>query len=144
MQSVSTAQLPRHAVAPQTNGAHDCVTTAGHEPAPVQLAAAVATPLAHEAARHCEVGYVHDAVSVPLHEPPHALPSVAHAERGAVGAPVTAEHVPCLPTRLHAAHCAVHAVSQQLPSTQKFEAHWLADVHDVPLGLLPRQRPAAQ
>jgi hypothetical protein len=54
-------------------------------------------------------------VSVPLHVPPQPEPSVAHAARGATGAPVTGEQVPCrpLPVRLHAWHWPVHAVLQQ-------------------------------
>jgi hypothetical protein len=44
MQSASLAQLPRHAVAPQTYGLQACVCVDGQLPAPSQSAWSVATP----------------------------------------------------------------------------------------------------
>ena len=44
MQSVSALQVVLQAVAPQTYGLHAEVTGAGHDPLPVQDAAAVAVP----------------------------------------------------------------------------------------------------
>ena len=52
LQSLSFAHVVLQAVAPQTYAPQDCVTSAGHEPAPAQLAAMVSTPLVHDWARH--------------------------------------------------------------------------------------------
>src|SRR4029079_16805698 len=52
MQSVSTAQEILQAVDPQTSGEQLVVTAAGQAPAPLQLAAAVATPFEQLAVRH--------------------------------------------------------------------------------------------
>ena len=49
---VSAEQVVRQAVAPHTRGEHAVVTGAGHAPEALQLAAAVATPLAQLADRH--------------------------------------------------------------------------------------------
>jgi hypothetical protein len=50
-QSRSAEHDPRHAVAPQTYGAHACVCAEGQWPPPSQAAASVATPAAHDALR---------------------------------------------------------------------------------------------
>jgi hypothetical protein len=57
VQSVSTVHPPAHAVpaALHVNGAHATVITVGHDPLPVQLAASVAVPPAHDAARQLVV-----------------------------------------------------------------------------------------
>jgi hypothetical protein len=55
-QSPSTTQLPLQAVAPQVNGVHDCVCTAGQWPLPSQAAPKVATSAVHEGSRHVVVG----------------------------------------------------------------------------------------
>ena len=52
LQLASLLQVPRHAVAPQVYGAQVVVCTAGQFPAPLQAAASVPTPAAHEAPRH--------------------------------------------------------------------------------------------
>ena len=52
VQSESATQLPLQAVAPHVNGAHVCVCTPGHEPAPLHEAASVAVPPAQEGVRH--------------------------------------------------------------------------------------------
>jgi hypothetical protein len=48
---VSTVQLVRQAVAPQTNGLQVVITAAGQLPVPPQTAEAVAVPLAQLALR---------------------------------------------------------------------------------------------
>jgi hypothetical protein len=52
LQSPSPPHDVLHAVAPQVYVPQDCVTSAGHEPAPAQLAATVSTPLVHDGERH--------------------------------------------------------------------------------------------
>lgn len=69
---------------------------------------------------------------VPLHAPPHDEPSVAHAGRPPTGLPVTGEHLPADPGRLHAWHCPPHPVSQHTPSTQLPLTHPSAFVHAAP------------
>src|SRR5207249_4336521 len=53
VQSPSTVHPPAHAVPAvlHVSGAQSTVITVGHDPAPVQLAESVATPLLHDAAR---------------------------------------------------------------------------------------------
>jgi hypothetical protein len=75
---------------------------------------------------------VHVAVTTPLQVPAHAVPSVAHAARGAVGFPLIALQTPTLPCTLQASHCPLHALSQHTPSTQLLLAQWLATVHAAP------------
>jgi hypothetical protein len=60
------------------------------------------------------------------------VPSVAHAARPPVGAPVTGEHVPAFAGTTHDPHCPVHALLQQTPSTQKPDVHWFAPPHVAP------------
>jgi hypothetical protein len=55
VQSVSTVQLPAQAVAPQVNGAQVTSCSAGQEPAPLQEAAATATPVVQEGLRQVVV-----------------------------------------------------------------------------------------
>src|SRR5437763_16854903 len=116
----------------------------GHAPAPSQFAPAVATPPLQSALRHAVVGYAHAAIAEPSHAPPHAVPSVAHGGRPPVGAPVTGVHVPVVPERLHAAHCCVHAVSQQTPSTQLPLRHWFVAAHATPAASFGTHAPPAQ
>jgi hypothetical protein len=70
----------------------------------------------------------------------HASAPDAHASRLPWGAPFTGVHVPFASTRSHASHCPLHAPSQQTPSTQKPDEHWLAFVHVWPC--VSRQCPA--
>jgi hypothetical protein len=46
--------------------------------------------------------------------------------------------------REHATHVPVHALSQQKPSTQFPDWHWLLALHAVPLPFLPPQTPDVQ
>jgi hypothetical protein len=95
-------------------------------------------------------GYV-QAVAVPPHMPPHAVPSVAHAARDPCGAPdVSVVHVPTWPVASHAWHCPEQAVVQHTPSTHSFVVHWLPDVqadpvtfrpHDPEVQTLPLEQP---
>lgn len=111
-----------HAVAPQTYGVHVCVDGAGQLPAPSQLAAAVATPLAQLALRQLDVGYVQAFGFVPSHRPAH-VPDPLHAGREPIGAPVIVAHVPTDPLALHAWHWPVQAWLQQTPSMQNPDEH---------------------
>ena len=137
-QSESALQLPVHAVAPQTKGVQVWVWTAGQPPAPLQEAASVAVPAAHDGARQ-EVespGYVHAAGWTPSQLPPQAVPSVAHALRVPCGVPVAVEQVPTLPATSHASHWPVHARLQQTPSTHSPVAHSLLPAQEVPCALM--------
>jgi len=80
--------------------------TGGHAPAPLQPAAATAAPPLQLAVRHevVALGYEHDVRVVPSQVPPHSEPSLAHALREPVGAPVTAVHVPSEPLMPHDSH----------------------------------------
>jgi hypothetical protein len=105
-QSESRVQLPMHCVVPHVKGAQAWVCAAGQLPAPSQAAASVATSFEQLALRHevLEPAYAHVAVSVPLHAPPQADPSVAQAGRVPCGAPLTGAHVPALLPPLQASH----------------------------------------
>ena len=63
----------------------------GHDPAPSQLAAAVATPAAQLAPRHWAVGYVQLATLLPLQLPPQK-PLPEQEVRAPCGVPLTATH----------------------------------------------------
>jgi hypothetical protein len=104
--SASVEQPVPQAVPSHTYGAHVVVDNAGHAPAPLQPAPAVATPPVQVAARQLvpPLGYVQTARLVPLQVPPHTEPSVAHAALPPTGAPVTAVQVPALPDTLQASH----------------------------------------
>ena len=120
-------------VGPQAYGLHAVVTSDGQDPAPSQLAAAVATPAEQLAPRHEAVGYVQLATLLPLQLPPQT-PLPAQAERAPCGAPLTATHWPRLPATSQAWHCPLQAWLQQRPSTQLPLLHWF----DV-----PQARPSA-
>jgi hypothetical protein len=119
------------------------VFTSGHAPLPSHEAASVATPLVQLAARQDAVENVQAVVTVPLHVPPQAEPSLTHAVRGATGAPVTGEHFPFV-APLHAAHWSVQVVSQHTPSTQLPDVHSLAAPHATPSACFALHAPAEQ
>lgn len=143
-QSPLLAQLPRHAVGPQTYGAQGWACGAGQRPAPSQAAASVATPALQLAPRHCAVGYAQAAPFAPSQRPPQADPSEAHAWRLPCGAPSTGAQTPALPGTSQAWHWPLHAWSQQTPSAQNPEAHWFAPPQITPATSFGVQIPAAQ
>jgi hypothetical protein len=77
-----------------------------------------------------------------LHAPAQTEPSEAQAVRALRGAPATAVQVPALPDSAQASHCPEHAVSQQRPSTQCCDPHWLGAPHDWPCASSGTQTPA--
>ena len=83
----------------QAYALHEDVADEGHAPLPLQLAAEVAVPPEQLASRQLTVGYT-QLVETPLHEPAHGELEPLQAARP-TGAPVTIEHVPTLPGRLH-------------------------------------------
>jgi hypothetical protein len=122
-QSAVVVQLALHAVAPHTYGAQEVVAPATHEPAPLQVAAAVLVAPRHDA----EPQRVPDGQF--RHAPALQLPSVPHVEaaltaqtpRGSAIPFVAVAHVPFVPlvsAAEHAWQAVLHAVSQQKPSTQ--------------------------
>ena len=120
------------------------VAMAGQDPAPLQLAAAVAVPDAQLAERHDVIGYAHDAVMVPSHDPPQDDPSLAQAARAPWGVPATAVQVPTLPDTSQAWHWPLQAWLQQTPSAQLPLPHWLAAVQAWPSAFFGTQAPALQ
>src|SRR5204863_115227 len=105
-------------------------------------AESVATPPAHEAPRHEDVGKAQAEAFTPSHEPPHAEPSLAHAERAPCGAPLTGVQVPALPVASHASHCPSQATLQHTPSTQFPFAHCDTAEQLAPSPSLLTQTPA--
>jgi hypothetical protein len=123
----SVVQLPRQAVAPHRNSPQGWVAGAGQAPWPLHPAASVAVPAAHVGARQLmdPPGYAQAEVEVPSQAPRHRLPSVAQGCLPARGLPETGLQMPGWPGSAQAAHWPLQAVSQQTPSTQKPEVHWL-------------------
>jgi hypothetical protein len=136
MQSVSAAQLVLQAVALHTSGEQLVATALGQLPAPSQLAAAVATPFAQVAARH-EVVDGALAQAPPAAQAPVLPQGGAATQRVSVAPAARAAQVPLAPP-VFAAEQAVQApaqaVSQQNPSTQLPDVHWLPAVHAAPFG----------
>jgi hypothetical protein len=123
-QSLSVAHDVLHAVPSQAYGAQSEVAPVSQVPVPLHFLAAVSVAPLHDSTP--QVG---------------SLLAVPHAERPPTGAPVTGEHVPLVPVRLHASHCPAHAVLQQTPSTQLPLAQSFADAHVAPLAMVPWQMP---
>ena len=146
MQSVSAVQVVLQAVAPQMNGVQLVVVAAGQVPVPVQVAAAVATPLAQLAARQAVVAGATAQAPAPLQVP--VLPQGGAATQRASASPVTVlAQVPAVPPVLAAEQpmqVPVQAVLQQTPSTQKPEVHCALDVQAVPLAASSRAPAATQ
>src|SRR4029453_11958523 len=69
-----------------------------------------------------EEGYVHVAAPPPPPRPTQGAAPV-QAVRAPCGSPTMGAHLPNEPGASQAAHCAMHAVSQQTPSTQWFDVH---------------------
>jgi hypothetical protein len=115
------------------------VVAGEHAPEPSQLRALVAVPPVQLALPHEveEAGYVHAVRVDPLHDPPHALPSDAHAVLPPTGAPLTAWQVPIDPETLQASHWPPQPVSQQTPSIQFPDVHAEEDEHADPFGSPP-------
>lgn len=146
VQSVSVAQSPRQAFAPHENGAQSCVFFAGQLPVPEHRASRTATPAVHDPARQTlsVPGYLQLVRTVPSQTPPQSEPSPAQSGRVPTGAPLTAEHVPAFDGRLHASHWPEQAVSQQTPSMQLPDAHWVPATHAAPLPSFAMHSPPPQ
>jgi hypothetical protein len=145
-QLAAVVQVVVHAVAPQMNGVQLLVTAAGHAPAPLQLAATVATPPAQLAARHDTVAAATAHAPALPHNPvfPHGG---ADPQRASAAPTVIAAHVPLAPPVLaaeQALHAVVHALLQQNPSTQKPAVHWLFAAHAPPVAFLGAHVPVEQ
>jgi hypothetical protein len=151
-QSASLRHVAAHASPEQAKGVHFAVTASSHAPLPLQLPAIVATPFAHEAARHfvvCPTKPPHRSCTTPSQVPAeHAFPALAGGQAGRPfwGAPTTGTHVPDSPLTLHASHIPVHVVLQQTPSTQNgaSPAQLDASVHAWPRGMRGEHLPALQ
>lgn len=113
-QSPGPAQVVLHEAAPQAN-------PFGHEPPTTELQTPAPLHTPSHAAPHTValLGYVQTIAEALPQVPPHEVPAPAHGVRLPRGEPaVTGMHVPSVPSKLHAWHCPVHAVSQQIASTQ--------------------------
>ena len=108
--------------------------TAGQKPVATQLAECVSVPAAQLAARHvvAAVGYVHAVRLLAVHEPAQEVASLAHAARGATGAPTTWLHVPIEPVCWQDSQCPPHALLQHTPSAKVPDWHFVATVAGVP------------
>jgi hypothetical protein len=107
---------------------HFTVTGAGHAPRPSHVAASVAWPAAHDAARQLTVSPVkpvHVVRSIPSHfAAAHTSPfPPAHAGRAPMGAPTIGVQVPSVPIALHASHWPPQPALQQTPSVQMLLTH---------------------
>jgi hypothetical protein len=119
-QSVSAAHVvlqpeaPSHAKLP----AHVAGGCAMHAPELLQVLV-VKVPLAQLDPHGVPLVYAQAVLFAPSHVPSHAVPAPLHAPCAPCGAPVIVLHVPIDPATSHASHCPVHAVAQQMSSTQK-------------------------
>jgi hypothetical protein len=77
-------------------------------------------------------GYAHVVPFVPSHWALH-LPVPPQAARGLIGSPLTALHLPTEPVSLHDWHWPLQAPSQQTPSTQFPDVHWVTTEQLAPL-----------
>ena len=120
VQSVSVVQPPAQSTpaASQPFGSQLWSCVGAHLPLPWHVAARVARPPVHVAARHDVVasGYAQRSgvFLLATQRPPHFEPSVAQLGREPCGpSPSTGVHVPSLPTTSQASHCPVQADVQQ-------------------------------
>ena len=125
-----------HAAVSQVKGAQVVVVGAGQLPMPSQTAAAVATPIEHDAVRQATIasGKAQRSRAAPSQLPAQG-PLPAQAVRAPWGAPAMGAQVPCIPGTSHASHCPPQATLQQNPSTHWPDAHWLPAVHIEPGGV---------
>lgn len=107
-------------------------------------AASVSTPALHEAPRHCAVGYAQALTSTPSHEPPQAEPSELQACREPWGAPLTAVQTPTRPATSQAWHWPLHALLQQIPSTQLPFTHAFDALQAPPSAIFGTHAPELQ
>lgn len=113
---------------------HAFVAEAVQLPEPLQTDAVVTLPAVHLAAVHSVAlsGKVQAEGFVPPHWALH-FPVPPQAGRGVTGSPRTVLHLPTDPASLHDWHWPSQAPSQQTPSTQFPEVHWLAAEQLAPL-----------
>ena len=124
-QSVSAAQVVLQAVAPQTSGAQVAVTAVGQAPLRLQLAAAVAVPLAQLAARQEVVAGATAQVPVAVQAPVFPQGGAA-TQRASVVPATTLAQVPLVPPVLaaeQAVQLPVQALLQKNPSTHAPDVH---------------------
>jgi hypothetical protein len=136
VQSLSAPQLVRHAVGPQTYGAHAFVATL-HLPPPSHVDTSVSEPPPHAGTPHAVVvgAGLHFAASTPLQSKPHvgSVAVVLHTPCPVRGAPVTGMHAPTLPGSSHAWQVPLHWELQQTPSAQNPEAQSAFLPHATPI-----------
>jgi hypothetical protein len=152
VQLESVVHVVRHdgLVALHMNGLHIEGEAAAQVPRPSQLAARVSVlplqlawrqPVAVDQGRQAPAP-----LQVPsLAQFPLAGLVAMQRPRGSPPPETTGEQVPTLPETLQLRHrpappaASVHAESQQTPSVQKLEAHWLPAVHPAPGGFRPHE-----
>lgn len=128
---------------------HGAGVPAWHLPAPSQLPRGVLIPPEHETVPQLmPSGWKRHAPPVPqVPSNPHVLlVSRVHSASGSVPVVTSRQYPSATPVfaREHATQVPVHALSQQNPSTQLPDWHWLLPLHAVPMPFLPPQTPAMQ
>lgn len=144
-QSPSLAQVNLHAPALHAYGAQLLGTGTEQPPALSQVPGGVSeSPVQDDALHWVDVpGRTQALGFAPSHWPTQA-PVPAHAGFGDFGAPARGLHWPTLPVSAQLSHWPVHGESQQTPSTQKLDVHWLAAWQALPLSILGTQNPPWQ
>jgi len=149
-QSDATVQVVLQAVGPHTYGSQFAVLGAGQAPLPLQVAAAVATPLVQLALRQ-EVVLGASWQTLPAAQSPVLPQGGAATQRASAPPTLIAAHVPlAAPVRalLHAVQVPEHAELQQKPSTHEPEAHCVAAEQACPTAAIQapfeQTAPAAQ
>ena len=152
VQSPFDVQVVRHdgLVMLQTYGSQADVPDAVQVPVPLQLAAMVSVEPVQLCKRHPVLADQARQAPAPLQVPSLAqLPAAGEVATqrffGSAPPEATAEHMPTLPDTLQLRQRplvpapSLQAVSQQTPSVQKPEVHWVAAVHCAPLGFRPHE-----
>jgi hypothetical protein len=148
LQSPSPLQVCRHTPAAESHLKlpHDWVCMAGQAPAPSHLASSTAVLVLEGQLFSRQVVLVPHLLQLP---PASHLPSLpqlvgalaTHIPAGSTVPAATFLHVPTDPVTLQLLHWPLQALSQQMLSTQKPEAHSVLPEHDPPLLVLPQLVP---
>jgi hypothetical protein len=148
LQLASVVQLVRQAVPPALHwyALHDVCVPPPQVPAPSQVEAVLAVPLAQPAAwQTVPAAYLRQAPA-PSHRPSLPQLETGSASQSLCGSvPAAADvHCPSLPTPAQVWQVPLHAVWQQTPSTQKPLMQAALLVQAVPFGSAATQVPAEQ
>src|SRR6185436_2413218 len=112
-----------------------------HEPEPLQVPRGVKVVPEQVVEPQAPVGNLHDG-PLPSQIEAHS-PLPGHEPRPPWGTPPTKPQVPAAPARLQNSHWPLQARSQQTPSMQRPETHWVPSEQPTPSAFLVMQVPAA-